>query len=573
MAIPSAPISSISRSAASRPRCTSCCAPRLAKSRGGRAGRTSKVGRSSGWSSNTRIEPTPKAMPSSSATRARSRLIWPARSVPPVIPTTIRGARRRPPERSAERSTSERRSSGSARWTSRTQRKRGSVPAGSTSSRSARSRCCDLRRLTSSCTPEGLTHRRPGVARTVHGTARPRPARDGTKWPRRTPRRRRTARRFCLRDLRALRRDLLELGDMSVFRDESGRRGAAVRLASVVAGVAALAAFVVNWDPASLRSLQQHADQLTHVMPEWIRIQPGGDFSVEEDARVLQAAQHLEVVPTVSNYGPDGFSRGLAQAVLATDALRKEAARKLARICEERGYAGVNVDLEDLGAQGFQKLALFVEALWSELHPRGFLVTVDVPADPKDVPVERLASSTDFLVLMAYDEHSADDNPGPIASPESVARSAGEYLRRAPAEKLVLAIGAYGYDWPLDSDGDAARPAEELSYAQALVLARENEVPIEWDARARGPFFEYDDEEAHEKHAVRFLDAPAEAAQLQGVFALRLRGTALWRLGAEDPKLFDLFARPPAPRTFDPEAARHALDGVIANDPDDVQTE
>src|SRR5437879_5636947 len=93
---------------------------------------------------------------------------------------------------------------------------------------------------------------------------------------------------------------------------------------------------------------------------------------------------------------------------------------------------------------------------------------------------------------MAYDEHSADDNPGPIATPESVARSAGEYLRRAPAEKLVLAIGAYGYDWPLDSDGDTARPGEELSYAQALVLARENEVPIEWDARARGPFFAYE---------------------------------------------------------------------------------
>src|SRR5229473_2725853 len=140
---------------------------------------------------------------------------------------------------------------------------------------------------------------------------------------------------------------------MSVFRDESGRRGAAVRLASVLAGALpaghplegrareaayhreegrlrsllqqaqaaqrkrragssaapVLAGFVVNWDPASLRSLQQHADQLTHVMPEWIRIQPGGDFAVEEDARVLQAAQRLEVVPTVSNYGPKGFRR------------------------------------------------------------------------------------------------------------------------------------------------------------------------------------------------------------------------------------------------------------------------
>ena len=54
-----------------------------------------------------------------------------------------------------------------------------------------------------------------------------------------------------------------------------------------------------------------------------------GQFVVEEDARVLQAAQRLEVVPTVSNYGPAGFSRKLAQAVLATDATRKDAARRL----------------------------------------------------------------------------------------------------------------------------------------------------------------------------------------------------------------------------------------------------
>ena len=52
---------------------------------------------------------------------------------------------------------------------------------------------------------------------------------------------------------------------------------------------------------------------------------------------------------------------------------------------------------------------------------------------------------------------------------------------------------------------------------------------------------------------------------------LRLRGTAVWRLGAEDPKLFDLFARPPAPRVFDEAAARERLDGTIPNAPDDVQ--
>jgi len=334
-----------------------------------------------------------------------------------------------------------------------------------------------------------------------------------------------------------------------------------------------LAGFVVNWDPGSLRSLQQHAERLTHVMPEWLHIQPDGDITVDEDAHVLEAAQRLEVVPTFSNYGTNGFSAQLASTVTKTDAVRKRAAATLLAICQEHGYAGVNVDLEDLGAQGFRDLALFVEALRDELHPRGLLVSVDVPADSRGVPVERLAAASDFLVLMAYDQHAADDNPGPIATPAFVAQSAGEYLRRAPADKLVLAIGAYGYDWPLDADRDTARHGEEISYAQALVLARENEVAIEWDAQNSGPFFEYDDDEEKQKHAVRFLDAPAAVAQLQAVAALHLRGTAIWRLGAEDPKLFELFARPPLPPLFDGAAARQALDGVIANDPDDVDAE
>src|ERR1700687_1670925 len=39
-----------------------------------------------------------------------------------------------------------------------------------------------------------------------------------------------------------------------------------------------LAGFAVNWDPQSLVSLQAHADQLTHAMPEWIRVAPDGSF-------------------------------------------------------------------------------------------------------------------------------------------------------------------------------------------------------------------------------------------------------------------------------------------------------
>ena len=333
-----------------------------------------------------------------------------------------------------------------------------------------------------------------------------------------------------------------------------------------------LAGFAVNWDPLSVQSLAAHADQLTHVMPEWIRIGADGQLVVEQDPHVAQLASRLEVTPTVSNYGPEGFTRGLAKLVIGSDKARRDTAQQLAKLCEERGFAGINLDLEDLDAEGFRDLALFVEATWAALHPRGFVLSVDLPADPKGVPVERLAASTDFLIVMAYDEHAATDDPGPIATPDSVAQAAAAYLRRAPADKIVVAIGAYGYDWPLDADGDTARPAEEISYAQALVLARENEVPVEWDDQSKSSFFEYDDDATHTKHAVRFLDAPSAAAQLDALKDLHLRGTAIWRLGAEDGKLFDIFSKPPLSRRYDPAQARRALDGVIVSrDPDDVQ--
>ncbi len=333
-----------------------------------------------------------------------------------------------------------------------------------------------------------------------------------------------------------------------------------------------LAGFVVNWDPASLASLQLHADQLTHAMPEWVRAHADGSFSAEEDARVREAAARLELVPTVSNYGDNGFERALALPFLKDDSSRKEGARKLAALCEEHTYAGINLDFEELKASDEKDFALFVEAIWAELHPRGYLVTVDVPADPKGIEGERLARATDFLVVMAYDEHASTDDPGPIASPRTVASSAAGWLTHVPADHLVVALGAYGYDWPLDSDGDAAKEAEELGYSQALALARENEVPIDWDKDSKSSHFEYDDDDARVKHAVWFLDAPASLAQLQSLQQFHLRGSAIWRLGAEDPKLFGLFGKSPGTRSFDPQAARAGLDGIIANDATDVQT-
>jgi cellulose synthase/poly-beta-1,6-N-acetylglucosamine synthase-like glycosyltransferase/spore germination protein YaaH/peptidoglycan/xylan/chitin deacetylase (PgdA/CDA1 family) len=334
---------------------------------------------------------------------------------------------------------------------------------------------------------------------------------------------------------------------------------------------AVLAGFAVNWDPQSLVSLRAHADQLTQVMPEWIHLAKDGTFAVEDDPQMAEAAEKLELTPTVSNYLDGAFRKSVLKPVMGTAASRKTAAQQLAKLCQDRGFSGVNLDFEELDGPLWPQVAAFVEAAYAELHPRGFVLSIDVPAELKGVPVERLVAATDFIVIMAYDEHASSDNPGPIATPAFVASSVAAYLRRAPADKVVVALGAYGYDWPVDSDGDTARPGEELAFAQALALARENDVPTEWDPDTKTSSFEYDDEQKKEKHEVSFLDAPATAAQLEAIAGFNVRGVALWRLGAEDPRVFDLFDAPPNPRKFDEARARGLLDGSItAHDPEDV---
>ena len=92
---------------ARRPRCASsaprrrrrraasiCWAPMLPKrSTSGATSRTANVAAFSGFPCIARCEPTPNATPWPAPTSARSRLIAPARSVPPVMPTTSSGAR------------------------------------------------------------------------------------------------------------------------------------------------------------------------------------------------------------------------------------------------------------------------------------------------------------------------------------------------------------------------------------------------------------------------------------------------------------------------------------------------
>lgn len=50
---------------------------------------------------------------------------------------------------------------------------------------------------------------------------------------------------------------------------------------------------------------------------------------------------------------------------------------------------------------------------------------------------------------MAYDEHWSSAEPGPIASQDWFVDGITTALNEVPANKLVVTLGNYGYDWTL----------------------------------------------------------------------------------------------------------------------------
>src|SRR5699024_12657205 len=85
------------------------------------------------------------------------------------------------------------------------------------------------------------------------------------------------------------------------------------------------------------------------------------------------------------------------------------------------------------------------------------------------------------------------------------------------------------YDWTLPFvQGESF--ARAISPQQAIAIAREHGVEIQFDETAQAPFFNYIDTEDLE-HIVWFEDARSIQAKFDLIKLLNLKGITYWKLG------------------------------------------
>jgi cellulose synthase/poly-beta-1,6-N-acetylglucosamine synthase-like glycosyltransferase/peptidoglycan/xylan/chitin deacetylase (PgdA/CDA1 family) len=298
--------------------------------------------------------------------------------------------------------------------------------------------------------------------------------------------------------------------------------------------------FYVNWDDSSYASLKRNLSELDWVVPEWVRLGEGGDpLAIDVDPRALDLIRRerpgLPILPLVQNYRNEEWDGELLARAVADEAARQRLVASLVQLVEQNKFAGVCVDLEEVPASAQPNLLRFVEELRTSFQPRGWTVAQAVPFDDSDWDYRAYARATDYLMLMAYDQHWETGAPGPIAARDWFEQMLGRRMGELDPARTIICIGNYGYDW-----SNRQREATEVTFQEAVLSARDSEARIKFDPATRNPYFDYDEDDGSH-HTVWFLDAATAYDQMRPAQGLHPAGFALWRLGSEDPSLWNVF--------------------------------
>ena len=328
------------------------------------------------------------------------------------------------------------------------------------------------------------------------------------------------------------------------------------------------AAFYVPYDAASFSSLREYARQIDLLFPDWLHtITPDGRLqSIDEQTNKFFDVMHdssvrsvddkvmpflkseetgMEVFPMVNNF--DGSDWVDVSAFLNNPDARASFRRQVAAFLATDRYRGLMIDFETLARNAQPGYLALLKELSGDLHAKGMQLYVSVQARNQEYDYAAVAAQADGVVLMNYDEHyPSPGTAGPVASQDWFTDNLKAAIKVVPRDKLISAIGNYGYDWVHKPKRGPLPPGVKdinVTVQDAWLAARDSEADVDFDGESLNPHISYLDE--HDlQHDIWFLDAVTALNQMRAAQSLGIKTFALWRLGSEDRSLWRVWDIP-----------------------------
>ena len=356
----------------------------------------------------------------------------------------------------------------------------------------------------------------------------------------------------------AYRRKLVDA--MKQYGTPTSRRPEAIPPSNVGTGTRAprsdaiVAGFYVNWADNSFASLQRNYDKIDWLIGEWgffprnadsllLRIKPQVIELMNSKPVETRPSMFLMITNFVVEPGRDSttgkFDPEVVRRFLANPLARANALRQLREAVTTYGLAGTTLDLENFDPALQMQVLAFAQQLHDTMHAMGKLATQAIAAGDPDAYIRRAGVVNDKLFPMLFDEHYAGGEPGPIASQGFYVGQARRFARLVPPSKLILMIGAYGYDWN-DAEAVANHRAEPFDFQETMAAARGPLQPRpRFDPVSMNPYMQWTTPDSTD-HVLWYLDAVTAYNEMLIGRSLGVAGNAIWHLGGEDPSLWNI---------------------------------
>ena len=259
-----------------------------------------------------------------------------------------------------------------------------------------------------------------------------------------------------------------------------------------------------------------------------------------EDENLVTAANAAGVRPmmVLTPLDAEGrFNDNIAAAVFEDPAAQTNLTDNIEANLHAKNMGGVDFDFEYIPRVYAADYVELVARTQTRLSPQGYLTSValapKVRADQPGVLYEGhdyagMGRAADYCLLMTYEWGYTYGEPMAV-SPINHVRRVLEYgLTEIPAEKILMGMSNYGYDWALPFVRGESK-AEKLTNYQAQARAGYYGVPVEWDENAQAPFYTYATP-AGVKHVVWFENERSWQARLALVAEYGLAGISIWNI-------------------------------------------
>lgn len=263
-------------------------------------------------------------------------------------------------------------------------------------------------------------------------------------------------------------------------------------------------------------------------------IPPTLDDSFMINAALMEGVRPVLTLTPLDAYG--NFNNFLITSVVNDQAAKDNLLNNLLDTVQERDFQGVDIDFEYIRPEDRIPFADFVADVRNFLSPYGYHVSVALAPKTSDTQTGLLYAGKDYgllgkaadsVLLMTY-EWGYTYGPPMAVAPVNKVRQVVEYaVTRIDPAKIDLGIPNYGYDWTLPFVQGESR-ATTVSNLEAVRIAIEAGVQIQFDEVAMSPFFQYEKE--GQLHEVWFEDVRSYREKFSLLPTYGLRGMGYWQI-------------------------------------------